>query len=109
MFNPEDATKAIESPKDKVKKLNELWLKSTICIDGISIVNNKIYLLMNKYSNKDKNKIDYYSIWKKNKKYQLDSMYGEFVFFFEEKIKRIKYSSEFMKNAINFIDKNTLN
>ena len=109
MFNPEDVTKAIGSPKDKVKKLNELWFKSIICIDDISIVNNKIYLLMNKHSNKDKNKIDYYSIWKKNKKYQLDSMYGEFVFFFEEKIKRIKYSSESMKNAINFIDKNTLN
>lgn len=78
-LNPEETIKSLGNDKIAIdKKLNDIWLKSTIAVDLYKIVENKIFLLMNYKNNRQR--YNFYNSWKNNKKHQLDDMHGVLVF-----------------------------
>lgn len=102
-FSPEAITKSLgDDEKARTKKLVDIWNNSPIAIDGYTIEENKIFLLMN-YRNKGQ-RHDFYAEWKKYRRYQHYDMHGDLVFKHNSDRKEVSYG----KDMVEFIDKNSL-
>lgn len=103
-FSPEAITKSLGNDEEaRDRKLHDFWMRSAIAIDSYTIIDNKIFLLMN-YRNRGQ-RHDFYSEWKKYRQYQHDDMHGELIFKHEGIRREIYYTTD----MVEFIDKNSLN